>query len=188
MSIAGYILAGGKNTRMHGQKKLFLEYKHKTFLTHIAGALKGIGVVYLSVEEKEPYEDTGYPCIVDVVQDIGPMGGIYTGLKTCKEDALLVVSCDTPKVTKEIVEALISWYDKGKRPVIIWEKGRYHPLIGIYTKEMLPVMEVMIREGNYRMMSLLKHTGFETLELAKEDGGCVSNVNDSAAYNILQEE
>ena len=48
--IAGYILTGGKNRRMNGEKKLFLEYKGKTFFDHIKNSLQLFSNIYLSVD------------------------------------------------------------------------------------------------------------------------------------------
>ena len=64
-NIAGYILTGGKNRRMGGEKKLFLSLDGKSFLERIREAMKDFSVIYLSVETKEPYEGVGLPLIED---------------------------------------------------------------------------------------------------------------------------
>ena len=52
-AVAGYILSGGKNTRMEGQKKLFLHYGGATFCQRILHACDCLPAVYLSVDQKE---------------------------------------------------------------------------------------------------------------------------------------
>lgn len=188
MALAGYILAGGKNSRMNGKKKSELIYREETFLTHIARALGDIKTIYLSVEAKEPYESLGFPCITDIYPEIGPMGGIYSGLTRCKEDALFVLSCDTPCITNEVVQKIISGYNEKKRPVVIKTGEKIHPLIGVYPKAVLPFMEEMIRKENYRMMYLVKQCGFDILELEELKWKQVININDPDSYKRLQKE
>ena len=64
-AVAGYILSGGKNTRMEGQKKLFLHYGGATFCQRILHACDCLPAVYLSVDKKEPYEEAGLPMVED---------------------------------------------------------------------------------------------------------------------------
>lgn len=186
MAIAGYILAGGKNSRMNGEKKYDLKYQQETFLTHIVRALQDMQSMYLSVEAKAPYEDLGVSCITDIYRGIGPIGGIHAGLTVCKEEALFVISCDTPCITKDIVQTIVSRYNESKRPVVVKTGERIHPLIGVYTKEVFPIMEEMIADGNYRMMHLIRRCGFEVVELEEADWKKVMNINDPGAYEKLQ--
>lgn len=188
MAIAGYILTGGKNSRMNGQKKAGLIYREETFLAHIARALEGLETIYLSVETKEPYETLGFPCMTDIYREIGPMGGIYAGLSKCKEDALFVLSCDTPCITNEVVQMILSRYNEKKRPVVIKTGAKIHPLIGIYPKDIIPCMEALIGEGDYRMMHLVERYGFDMMELEEAKWNQVVNINDPASYKRLQEE
>src|SRR4029077_19090954 len=44
----------------------------------------------------------------DLVPRSGPLGGIYSGLKTTKADALVFLACDMPFVTKEVIDRLIA--------------------------------------------------------------------------------
>ena len=91
-AVAGYILSGGRNTRMEGQKKLFLRYAGETFCQRILHACDCLPAVYLSVDNKEPYRKAGLPMVEDRWRGIGPLGGIASGLLTCKEDALFVMA------------------------------------------------------------------------------------------------
>ena len=46
--IAGCILAGGKNLRMGGEKKVYLKYQGETFLDRIRGNFRNFPRIYLS--------------------------------------------------------------------------------------------------------------------------------------------
>ena len=125
--IAGYLMTGGKNRRMDGKKKLFLELEGKSFLESILDALQGFDKIYLSVEDQAPYECLDLPMIVDEIPEIGPIGGIYSRLKACEEEALFVVACDMPFVTKEAVRRLLDVFSHRNKITIAWADDMEHP-------------------------------------------------------------
>lgn len=194
-AVAGYILSGGKNTRMEGQKKLFLRYAGETFCQRILHACDCLPAVYLSVDKKEPYKEAGLLMVEDRWKGIGPLGGIASGLLECEEDALLVLACDMPMIDKKTVEQMLKTYEEICRgagnaypPVLVAsQNGRIHPLFGIYSKRMLPFAEKLIREGDYRIMHLLERAGYRTLELEPESCA-MENINTAEEYRYLKEE
>lgn len=182
--IAGYILAGGQNRRMNGQKKLFLMYEGETFLQRIRKAMEGLPKIYLSVEEEKPYMDTGLPLIIDKYPSIGPMGGICSGLLTCPESALLVAACDMPLLNRQTVELLCEAYKREGKTVIASANGRLHPLLGIYPKAALAVLVKMIEEENYKMMAFLNQIHYKEIMMNGEESA-VMNINSPEDYQVL---
>ncbi|MCQ2492145.1 MAG: molybdenum cofactor guanylyltransferase [Lachnospiraceae bacterium] len=181
MKIAGYILSGGKNSRMQGRKKLFLTFQKTPFYTHIIKAMSSLHAIYLSVDQIAPYEETGLPLIKDIYPEIGPVGGIYTGLIKCEEDALFVTACDMPLIKKEHVETLIEIFEKNEDCVVIAQSGgRLHPLFGIYPKSILPVLTSMIEEENYRVRDVAKRT--KTIVVTLPEDGSLKNINTPKEY------
>ncbi len=185
--IAGYLMTGGKNRRMDGKKKLFLELDGKSFLESILDALRGFDKIYLSVEEEAPYEHLNLPMVVDEIPDIGPIGGIYSGLKNCEADALFVVACDMPFVTKTAVRRLFEVYSHRHKITIAWADDMEHPLLGIYPKSALPHLEEQIMAGDYKLMHALVHAGYTVVTLPKEDSSA-RNINTVAEYEQLLNE
>ena len=187
MKIAGLILMGGKNRRMDGTKKAFLTDGEKNFYQRAADAMPQMDSIYLSVEKKENYTELEYPMVEDIYQGIGPMGGISSALRQCDEDALLVLPCDMPRISRTLTESLLEvWKQEGKTAVIYVE-GKPQPLIGIYTKSCLPIMEKMIQNENYRMASLLGRICHKKVEVQADDA-IFFNVNTREEYRRIQEE
>ena len=183
--IAGYIVAGGKNSRMQGKKKLFLEYNDRSFLESILDALQGIDKVYLSVEDTTPYIHLNMPMVTDKILGIGPIGGIYSGLVSCDEDALLVVACDMPFISKTTIKCIIDKYMKNKDNIVLaYADGREQPLLGIYPKTVLPFFEDQIQNNNYKLRELLNKAGYLVVELSAEDKSSV-NINTVLEYETL---
>ena len=182
--IVGYIMTGGKNTRMQGKKKLFLTLEGKSFWNRICEALSDLMPVYLSVEQEEPYKNLPFPLVIDAIPDIGPMGGIYTGLKMLDAQALFVVACDMPFLSKQTVSQLLEQYQKSKKITIACEDNRLHPLLGIYPKSALANFEAQIASGNYRLMDILSKTEYVTVKLSNDDLSA-TNINSIAEYQKL---
>lgn len=178
-------MTGGKNLRMEGKKKLFLELDGKSFLESILDALQCFEKTYLSVEDTAPYEHLEMPMIVDEIPEIGPIGGIYSGLKNCGEEALLVVACDMPFVTTAAVRRLLDVYSHRQKITIAWAEDKEHPLLGIYPKTALPIFEKQIQAGDYELMHALVHAGFAVVTLPKGDNS-VTNINTVAEFEQLK--
>lgn len=185
--ICGYILAGGKNSRMNGEKKLFLNYQGKTFCDHILQAFDMLPETYISVEKTEPYMHLKIPMVVDMYKEIGPMGGIYSGLKSIDAEALLVAACDMPMIEQNVVKRLLEAYQESEKITIVKSGDRKHPLLGIYPKSILPVMEKLIGEKCYKMMVLLEQAGYQIIELEQENQS-VNNINTMEEYRMLNSE
>lgn len=182
--IVGYIITGGKNTRMQGKKKLFLTLEGKSFWERIYEALSGLVPVYLSVEQEAPYKDLPLPLVIDAIPEIGPMGGIYTGLKTLDVQALFVVACDMPFLSKQTVDLLLEQYLKSKKITIACDESRLHPLLGIYPKSTLADFEEQIKSGNYRLMDIISKAEYVTVKLSKDDLSA-TNINNIAEYKTF---
>lgn len=180
--IAGYILTGGGNRRMAGERKLFLEYRGRPFWSHLREALGQFPTVYLSVDREDPYADTGLPLVPDLWPGHGPMGGIASGLKTCPEDALFVTACDTPLLDRETVTRIVSAWDGGI--TLACAGGRLQPLMGIYPKSVLPELEKRLAKGSLRMYDFLKAVGFTTVPLP-EGSAAAENINTPEDYRRL---
>lgn len=203
MNIAGYILAGGDNRRMEGEKKLYLKRDGKTFCQWICEAFCDLPVIYISVAEtekenrkqerslgtaKDMMENmSGYPLPImkDRFGHIGPIGGIASGLEQCSEDALFVAACDMPFINRKSVEMIRNIYEKSKILTIACSGNRLHPLFGIYPKMLLPVLKEQIKNSNYRMMDVLNKTEYKTVDFG-ENSEELKNINTKEDYKKIR--
>ena len=116
--IAGCILAGGKNLRMGGEKKVYLKYQGETFLDRIRGNFRNFPRIYLSVEDRGRYQEEGMILVEDEVPGAGPMGGIASVLRRCREDAVLVAPCDMIFLSEASIEKLKSTSEETGQPLL----------------------------------------------------------------------
>lgn len=190
MDISALILAGGKSSRMKGRNKAFLEYNNKSFIENIAEALKDFDNIYISVDKKEKYKDLNYSLIEDKYKDIGPMGGIFSTFKYTNTDFLFVAACDMPKINSEFIKFMISNVKEHDSCVVAKDsKGRLYPLGAVYNKNILPIMEEMIKNKDYKLVNLIKNVNGKivSLEDSPISEEVLINVNDPEEYKKLND-
>lgn len=190
--IAGFILAGGENKRMHGRNKALLQYEEKPFWKWIVETMYKTDEIYISVAKKSDYELYGeycfekYQLVEDLYERRGPLGGILSGLSICKENALLVMPCDMIGCTKEMVDELIEVFQKDGTPAFYKEKDIVLPFPGIYTKSMIPVIKEMMKKRNYKLRDLIQTNSIPVSYLEKHGiQEILKNVNTLEEYEEL---
>lgn len=164
MQADGLVLAGGKSRRMGGEHKGNLVYHEQTFQEHVIRELKKeTDFVFLSYASHVQGSYPGCQILMDEMPGIGPVGGVYSGLKHSSQGMIMVAACDMPLLDIEIyrylyqelkAEEKISThiYD-GVIPLI---NGKLHPLTAIYRRTALKILEEQIRVQNYRMTDAVK--------------------------------
>lgn len=156
-TIAGLVIMGGQNKRMNGNHKAFLKLGNDTFLYHIVHALSPCHSIYLSVDQRDKFSHLTLPLIEDYYEAIGPLGGLYSALKEVPQDYLFVTACDMPFITRDFVSYMLSQLHTDTECVVLCdESGFFYPLGALYSKSLIPKIESMIKDQNYRMQYLIK--------------------------------
>lgn len=134
MNYMAIILAGGKSSRMGSDKGLVL-YNGKPMIEYLLDIFSSLGMKTIIVANNSDYKKFNVPVFEDVIKEKGPLSGIYTGLLHVETEKNIVVSCDIPCISKEMIETLI--HNSGDEKItIVSYKNRIHPLIGIYSKDL----------------------------------------------------
>ena len=98
--ITGLVLAGGLSSRM-GTNKALLKIENETLLDRTLRFLKHIGCPDVLVSGQ--YD--GYHCVNDHEQ-LGPLSGIYAGLKACETEKMLILPVDMPYMSIDLLQLL----------------------------------------------------------------------------------
>jgi molybdopterin-guanine dinucleotide biosynthesis protein A len=106
-----FILCGGKSSRMQSEKGLVL-FQNKPFIEHIIKAILPITDKIKLVTANKEYDYLPYDKIPDTVTDKGPLGGIYTALTDSETEFNLILSCDIPLISTELLSELISKHNQ----------------------------------------------------------------------------
>lgn len=96
--ITGIVLAGGQSRRM-GFNKAEAEMNGESMLIRMIHKMKAVTPTILVSSGAVTYTNISLPQIPDEFPQCGPLGGIYSVLKTSNTSLNLFVSCDIPLVS-----------------------------------------------------------------------------------------
>ena len=175
-NITVQIMAGGKSTRM-GRDKAFVTLGGKTLLDRAVDRWKGWSkTLFLSVggEDRERLAPVDAVPVFDRYPGFGPMGGLHGGLLVCETDYLLLCAVDTPFLTAEYAEKLAASIGTADACVYTLD-GWPQPLFGLYRTTCLSVAQLLLEQGEGRMMRLLD--AVETVRIPAENAADFRNLN-----------
>ncbi|MCE5193981.1 MAG: molybdenum cofactor guanylyltransferase [Nitrospiraceae bacterium] len=159
MGIIGMVLAGGENKRIPVLKG-HIEINGTRIIDSSIRLLKDFfRKIVISTNSPEHYFYCGLPMIGDVLKERGPATGIYSVLKSTGAEAVFVVACDMPFVHSDMVSLLVGSYKsdcKGRHAVVPIFDNKPEPLLGIYSKSTVNVIQSCIKEGRRSLREMLK--------------------------------
>jgi molybdopterin-guanine dinucleotide biosynthesis protein A/molybdopterin-guanine dinucleotide biosynthesis protein len=192
ISVSGFVLVGGKSSRMGqdkaqmilGGKKLF-ERAALTLGEICGGNISLVGAIHTDLD-------------IAVVQDVevagndlprAPIVGLYTALATATSEWIAVLACDLPFVTGDLMTKLVGFCsDEFDAIVPVQPDATSQPLCALYRCERcLPVAEEMLKTGDFKLQRFLsrvvtRYVGFN--EVAERDGSAnfFLNINTPEDY------
>jgi molybdenum cofactor guanylyltransferase len=186
MQATGFVLAGGRSTRM-GREKALLPYRGTTLVEHVAQAARSaVGSVTL-IGDPAKFGHLGLRVIGDEGPSRGPASGIYTALRNTATDWNLVVACDMPAVSVEMLRALVSQADTTGRDCVAaaGADGQPEPLCAVYHRRCLPMLDAALRDKRLKMRDLLGEIGVHLLAVPTP---ALANVNTPAEWAEFEQE
>ena len=178
--LSAAILAGGKSSRMGKNKALLPVGKH-TMIERIVMVVRSITRdIALITNSPEEYRFLNLPTYADEIVGIGPLGGIYTALKRGAGERCLIVACDLPFVSEELLATLHELAIACEIAGFQSERG-IEPLCAIYSKSCLPIIQLQIAQHDYRVHRLFSSTRSKILPITattkKSHAPALFNVN-----------
>lgn len=163
LSVSGFILAGGKSSRM-GTDKALLRFEGQTLLESALRRMRAVADPVWVVASR-PDLGTYAPIIPDIYAHCGPLGGIHAALLASRADLNLVLAVDMPFVPVEVLRSLITIAAESQASVVVPETpdGR-QPLCAVYRREFRELAEAALKSGNYKIDRLFAQTGTRTVQ------------------------
>jgi len=149
-NVTGLILLGGKSSR-YGSNKAFVKIEGMRLVERVALVMKSIfHRVVLLTNTPDEYVYLQIPMQEDLIKDLGPMGGIYTGLMTMSDEAGFFVACDMPFLNGKLIRRMVEVRDDFDAvvPRMGW---MLEPLHALYSKRCLPVIQEAIQQRQYHI-------------------------------------
>ncbi|MEA3186322.1 MAG: molybdenum cofactor guanylyltransferase [Chthoniobacter sp.] len=154
MTFSAVLLAGGKSTRMGGDKaELLLNgspfWRIQLDLLREAGA----GEIFIAGSERELPRDSGVTIIGDAQPPGGPLSGVIAGLRRSTNPLLLVLAVDMPAMTASFLKSLVARAqpDCGLVP----KTDAYEPLAAVYPTAALAAAEDCLQRGIFSMQEVV---------------------------------
>ena len=153
--IAAIILAGGKSSRM-GRDKALIKLGNRPLLYQICTLAQECATqVYVVTPWIGKYRDAvppGCQLIPEATTDDRcPLKGFMTGLQYVKQEWVLLLACDLPLLTTEVVKQWCAYLPRVEPEAIALlpksSKG-WEPLCGFYRASCLPWLQIGRKEVN----------------------------------------
>jgi molybdopterin-guanine dinucleotide biosynthesis protein A len=155
MKITAIILAGGQSRRM-GTDKALMQYLGKPLIRYsIDLALCFTEKIIISTNINE-ISSFGFPVVNDKYPLKAPLAGIHAGLLYSNTDWNLVLTCDMPNVSVQLINYLLSMVDEGSELVLPGHHGYVEPLCGFYHRNLIPFIESNFKKSRLSPLDLLE--------------------------------
>ena len=175
MRHAGYVLVGGKSSRM-GRDKALLAWHGTTLAQHVARIVGEAAGSATLIGDPARYSHLGYAVYPDRLAGHGPISGVATALAISPADWALIAGCDMPAIS---VAALRLLLDEAARThceavIPIGPMGP-EPLCAVYHRACLSVIEQSIARGRFKMRDIVNE--LRVCFVTSIDPACFINLN-----------
>ena len=180
----GYILAGGKSSRMGTDKGLLL-FEGKLMIQYVIEQMQTIFDKLVIVANNPEYTKFGLEVIPDLIKDIGPAGGIYTALHHSEAKLNFMVSCDMPFVTQEAIAFIVKKADENQI-VLLENQGKLEPLFGLYAKDCEAVWLQLIEQKTIKLQDMVSYFKLKIIPIENNENFVAiffKNINTKEDFN-----
>jgi molybdopterin-guanine dinucleotide biosynthesis protein A len=156
----GVILAGGKSSRM-GTPKELLPIAEEPLIQRTWKLLNKTAedcLVISNHPDRLNIIPEGVPIYPDDITNQGPLGGIATAMRVATQDVLLVVACDMPAISEQLLQLLCdksTALKQGADIILPLWKGKAHPLCALYHRRLYPLILELLAQGKRRMFDVI---------------------------------
>lgn len=151
------ILCGGKSSRM-GFDKSTIKIKNKLLVEIMAEQLnKLFKDIILISDRTEKFGTSRYKVFKDIVPNLGPMGAIYTALKSSFSKYVFIMACDMPIINLDLIQYMMEQINLHKSDgAVCYNSNFIEPMYAFYSINMLDIIDEEIKEGNYRLLNIIR--------------------------------
>jgi molybdenum cofactor guanylyltransferase len=169
LDVGGYVLAGGKSTRM-GRDKALLELGGRPLVAHAVTKLRRICAEVNILSSRE--ELTEYaPIVRDLHEGCGPMGGLEAAFAHSQHEWNLFMPVDAPFLPSAFLErwvrGVVGSKERGTRVALFTVGGVAQPLFCLLHRQVGPSVLDAMHGGRYKVFPVLEGAA---LDLAARQG------------------
>lgn len=146
-----------------GSDKALLTLAGRTLLERAIAAVARVAGDVVIVGDRDPYHRFGVPVVPDDFPGTGTLGGIATALRHARSEYVLVVACDMPFLSGDLLEAMAGETRDYDVLVPVTNASRssqrgsvtYETLHAIYRRTCLAPIERRLATGDLKVVAAL---------------------------------
>ncbi len=105
--VSGVVLAGGRSTR-YGKNKALVKLHGIPLIERVLDVMCPIfSNVIIITNTPDEYSYLELPMYQDIMKGLGPLGGIFTGLRVIPDNAGFFVACDMPFLNQGLIRHIV---------------------------------------------------------------------------------
>ena len=169
METAGFVLAGGRSSRM-GRDKSLLELEGEALVERAARRVAAAAGSVALVGDAGRHAKFGWPVVVDLRPGQGPLGGIESALASPFAGQWnLIVACDLPELTAGFLRRLLDTAEASGCDALLphTSGGRPQPLCAVYRRSARQALEERFRTGTRKVTLALEELVVHRLEVSE---------------------
>ncbi|SEG02710.1 molybdenum cofactor guanylyltransferase [Algoriphagus boritolerans DSM 17298 = JCM 18970] len=171
-----------------GEEKGLVRFHGKSFMHWILESVYPLNSNPVLVTGNPAYQKFGLEMISDLIEDKGPLGGIYTALNHSTSGLTLILSCDIPKITMEVLSFLDKKSQASPDKITFLSDGKNdYPLIGIYPKLILKHVETSILCGQLKLRQVVQNQPHQRIILNPNQRESLENINTKDQLHSLSQ-
>lgn len=182
MKTGGILLAGGMSRRF-GSPKAFATWKDHYFYEWSYTALKSVCDSVIVITRKELIHL--FPTEIFLTTDEqrflgdGPLAGIYTGMNNVEGDQYVILPCDMPFITEEVLKQLVRL--PSSRDIKAVKQGEvFHPLVSIWSSSLKEKLFQSLVEEKLSVMQFMSSVSTEWInanQISNDSINVFQNIN-----------
>ncbi|MCB0649407.1 MAG: molybdenum cofactor guanylyltransferase [Saprospiraceae bacterium] len=182
------ILIGGRSKRM-GSDKYLLTYKGTSALDLLLFKIKDLHhnkFISVGADQKIEFDlQSGIAILRDRFPDKGPIGALATWFNHFPTQAVMVIPCDLPLLSTELIQELIAKRDEQAFATLVQGEGFAYPepLICIYEAKAAMTIQNCIENGQLSLQKMLADRDIK--KVITKDHQQLINVNTQEDYQKI---
>ncbi|MBU1341304.1 MAG: molybdenum cofactor guanylyltransferase [Proteobacteria bacterium] len=153
----GVILAGGKNSRLPGEKKTFRKIGESMILESIYGVFLNLfKEVIIVVNEPAAFAGWDMTVVTDIIPSRCALAGLHAGLFYASYGHAYVTACDTPFVNQSVIEHIVNQIEPGYDVIIPRTDDGLEALSAVYSKDCIPLIEKNLEKNIFMIKKFFR--------------------------------
>lgn len=164
-----------------GSDKSLLPINGNTMIEHIIRQLNPLfGTIIIGANDPARYGFLNLQVVADIEEGKGPLMGILSCLKASPNKVNFVTACDIPNMNLKLIEKMLLLSGEADAIIPVNHENQFEPLFAVYCKSVIPAIESMLDNKNYKVIDLAAKVKTRFIDFEK--GTWYENLNQKADY------